>query len=52
MTTMQNMHAQQRWRGNDDRMIPSSPTVVLMPFEDVEEERLWDEIVEARAAGK
>ncbi len=36
----------------NDRLVPHGPTVVFMPFEDAEEERLWDEIMEQRAADR
>ena len=38
-------------RGSAAGDVPASRerTVVLMPFEDAEEERLWDEIMEQRA---
>lgn len=52
MTTTHTRYAQVRRTMDEKRVIPYSPTLVVMPFEDAEEERLWDEIVEARAAAR
>jgi len=52
MTTTHTRNVQTGRAMDEDRMIPRSPTLVVMPFEDAEEERLWDEIVEARASAR
>lgn len=35
-------------RPANDRSVSQYPTLVIMPFADAEEERLWNEIVEQR----